>query len=120
MSRWHSTVHGRIEVSQQAIARVASRAVMESYGVVGLTRPHLRDGLAEVLQRESHHKGVGVKLEDDHLVIDLFVVVEYGTRISEVARNMASAVKFAVEKALGFPVSRVNVNVQGLRISDRD
>jgi len=53
-------------------------------------------------------------------VVDLYVVVEYGTWISEVARNIASGVKFAVEKALGQPVAQVNVNVKGLRISDRD
>ncbi|MHB1005132.1 MAG: Asp23/Gls24 family envelope stress response protein [Chloroflexota bacterium] len=121
MAKGHSTVHGRIEVSPQAISTVASRAVMDSYGVVGLAHPHRRDGLVEILQRESYHKGVEVRLEaGDQIVVDLFVVIEYGTRISEVARNVASAVKFAVEKALGLPVMQVNVNVKGIRVSDRD
>jgi uncharacterized alkaline shock family protein YloU len=51
------------------------------------------------------------------VVIDLYVVIEYGTRISEVARNIMSNVKFAVESALGVPVVYVNVNVQGIRVS---
>lgn len=93
---------------------------MESYGVVGLANPHLRDGLAELLQRESHYKGVRLNKTDDQLVIDVYIIAEYGTRISEVARNIASAVKFAVEKAVGLTVSQVNVNIQGLRVSDRD
>lgn len=120
MAKGHTTVHGKIEVSPHAVCRVASRAALDTYGVVGLANPHLSDGLVEVLQRESHHKGVEFRQEGDHLVVDLYVVVEYGTRISEVARNIASGVKFAVEKALGQPVAQVNVNVKGLRVSDRD
>jgi uncharacterized alkaline shock family protein YloU len=120
MSKGHSTVHGKIEVSPQAICRVASRAVMESYGVVGLANPHVRDGLAELLQRDLHHKGVHLRTVGSEIVIDVYIITEYGTRISEVARNVASAVKFAVEKAVGLSVAQVNVNVQGLRISDRD
>jgi len=120
MAKGHTTVHGRIEVSPRAVCRVASQAVIDSYGVVGLTRPRRRDGLVEVLHRDLHHRGVEVRLREEQVIIDVYVVVEYGTRISEVARNIASTVKFAVEKALGLPVTQVNVNVQGLRISDRD
>jgi uncharacterized alkaline shock family protein YloU len=50
-------------------------------------------------------------------VIDLYVVIEYGTRIATVARNIQSVVKYTVEKALGVPVVAVNVHVQDLRIS---
>jgi len=47
-------------------------------------------------------------------------VVEYGTRISEVAQNMMQSVKFNVERALGMQVAEVNVHVQGLRVSNKD
>ena len=59
-----------------------------------------------------------MKLEGNRITIDLYVVIEYGTRISTVAHNIMSSVKFSVEKALGVPVSQVNVHVQGLRVSD--
>jgi uncharacterized alkaline shock family protein YloU len=110
---------GKIEVSPRAIASIAADAVLRSYGVVGMASGRLQDGLAEVLHREHLERGVVVHLVDGQITIDLFVVVEYGTRVSEVGRNIAQSVKFAVEKAIGMPVSRVNVNVQGLRISDR-
>jgi uncharacterized alkaline shock family protein YloU len=48
--------------------------------------------------------------------LDLFVVVEYGTRINEVAHNVIENVRYAVEDKLGLNVSRVNVNVMGVRI----
>jgi uncharacterized alkaline shock family protein YloU len=108
---------GKIEVSPKAISHIASRAAQASYGVVGLASRQSRPGWAELLHREEEYKGVEVKFSGDQVVIDLYVVIEYGTRISEVARNIMSNTKFAVESALGVPVVRVNVNVQGIRVS---
>jgi uncharacterized alkaline shock family protein YloU len=61
-----------------------------------------------------------VHIAGGQIVIDLYVVIEYGTRISEVAHNIMSAVKFRVEKALGASVAQVNVHVQALRVSQED
>lgn len=110
---------GKIEISPTAIASIASQAVLSSYGVVGIAPRNLMSGLAELLYRNSK-RGVEVKLVDNQIVIDVYVVLEYGTRISTVAHNIMSSVKFSVEKALGVPVSQVNVHVQGLRVSDMD
>jgi uncharacterized alkaline shock family protein YloU len=114
------TSSGRIEVSPRAIASIASEAVLSCYGVVGMSTATLRGGIAEILQVENYHRGVEVKVVDDKIVVDLYVVIEYGTRISEVAHNVMQSVKFAVERALAMPVAAVNVHVQGLRISSGD
>lgn len=111
---------GRIEVAPTAIASIAARAVLECYGVVGMASKSLRHGLAELLHRDSSRRGVEVRLVDHQIIIDLYVVIEYGTRISEVAHNIMRGVKFNVEKALGVPVAQVNVHVQGLRVSSED
>ena len=108
---------GKIEVSHRAIAHLASQAAQQVYGVVGLASAHARPGWADLLRHEEEQKGVVVKFSEDQVIIDLYVVVEYGTRISEVARNIMSGVKFAVESALGVPVVQVNVNVQNVRVS---
>lgn len=109
---------GKIEISPTAIASIASQAVLECYGVVGMTSHTLRNGLAEILHpAESHRGGVEVKLVEDQIVIDLYVIIEYGVRVSEVAHNIMQYVKFNVEKTLGVPIAEVNVHVQGLRIS---
>ncbi|OGO04569.1 MAG: hypothetical protein A2Y73_01715 [Chloroflexi bacterium RBG_13_56_8] len=68
---------------------------------------------------DNYHRGIETRLVDDQIVIDLYVVIEYGTRISEVAQNVMECVKFNVEKALGMPVAEVNVHVQGLRVSNK-
>lgn len=108
---------GRIEVSPAAVAGLAAAAVLECYGVVGMARPAFYSCVTDVLQRDHHRRGIEVKVEDQRIVIDLYVVLEYGVRISEVAHNIMENVKFRVEKALSVPISEVNVHVQGLRVS---
>ncbi|TMB77071.1 MAG: Asp23/Gls24 family envelope stress response protein [Chloroflexi bacterium] len=52
---------------------------------------------------------------EDGLAIDVYVIVQYGIRISEVAHNLQETVKFEVERSVNVPVVKVNVNVQGVR-----
>ena len=75
----------------------------------------LRDGVAELLRRENADKGVEVEEGESGLSIELYVIVQYGIRISEVAHNLQETVKFEVERSVNVPVAQVNVNVQGVR-----
>ncbi|HEV3233303.1 MAG TPA: Asp23/Gls24 family envelope stress response protein [Candidatus Dormibacteraeota bacterium] len=111
---------GRIEVSQQVIASIAGHAANGCYGIVGMAARGLRDGIAERLQRENLHRGVEVKVDPDGINIDLYCVVEYGVRITEVAHSLQDAVRYEVEKALGINVKTVNVNVQGIHLQEDD
>lgn len=112
---------GKIEVTTRAVASVAARAVLECYGVVGMASKTLRDGLAVLLQKDNPHRGIEVRFVDrDNIVVDLFVIIEYGMRISEVAHSIMASVKFSVERSLELPVVQVNVNVQGIRVSNID
>ncbi len=108
---------GKIEVAPRAIATVAGRAVAECYGVVGVAARHLRFGAVELLAPEQYNRGVMVRFADDHITIELYVVLEHGLRITEIARNIMENVKFAVERTLGLRVVRINVNVQALRVT---
>ena len=109
-------VQGRIEVSPAAVATIANHAVLSSYGVVGMSPKNLVNGLAQILRPDSK-RGVEVHIDQDEITIDLYVVIEHGVRIATVARNIISSVKFSVEKAIGVPVSQVNVHVQGLHVT---
>lgn len=107
---------GIIEVSPRAIASIAAQAVCRSYGVVGMAPANLRDSVVQVLRQEDQHRGIEVHIGKDGIVVDLYVVLEYGTRISEVAQQVIATVSYALNKALGRPVAAVNVHVQGIRI----
>jgi uncharacterized alkaline shock family protein YloU len=113
------TLHGRILIAPKAIATIAAQAALRSYGVVGMASKNLLDGLAGLVARDPRH-GVDIQAGQDEIVVDLFVVVEYGTRISAVADSVAHTVRYQVERALGMPVAAVNVHVQDLRISNTD
>jgi uncharacterized alkaline shock family protein YloU len=111
---------GRVEVSPRVVASIVGHAANECYGVVGMAARGLRDGIAERLNRESAHRGVEVSLREGGLVIELYIIAQYGTRISEVAHNLMSAVKYEVERTLGVEVLAVNVNVQGIHLGEGD
>jgi uncharacterized alkaline shock family protein YloU len=108
---------GKVEVSPTAIASLASQAVLECYGVVGMATKDLASGIVEILQPSSHRRGVDVRIVEDEIEVELYVVMEYGTRIVTVAQNIQSVVKYTVEKALSMPVKAVDVHVQDLRVS---
>lgn len=105
---------GKIEVLPNAIHSIAVDATLTCYGVLGIASPHLRYGQAILLAPEQRNQGVKIQIQEDHIIIDVYVALEYGLRISEIAQNIMSTVKFATEKMLGIPVTQVNVNVQGL------
>jgi uncharacterized alkaline shock family protein YloU len=110
---------GNIYVSHRAIATIACQSALESYGVVGLAAKNLAEGLAQVLVKDPT-LGVDVHFDGHTIQIDLFIIVEYGTRITSVSSSVADSVAYQIEKALGIPVNRVNVHVRGLRISNPD
>ncbi len=113
------TSFGSIHISPNAVATIAYHATLESYGVVGLAPKNLVEGLAHTITREPT-RGVSVHYDGDQIDIDIYVVVEYGTRIAAVANSVANTVRFHVEKALGLRVTNINVHIAGLRVSDTD
>lgn len=105
---------GRIEVYPAAVAALAAHAAADCYGVMGMAGRGLRAGMAELLRRDLH-RGVEVRETGDGLAIDVYVIVNYGIRISELAHNLQSAVRFEVERSTGVPVLGVNVYIQGVQ-----
>lgn len=109
-------VQGQVNISPLAIARLASHAVLQSYGVVGMASPNLASDIAWTLTRDPN-RGIAVHMEEDRITIDLYVIIEHGTNIATVANSMINAVRFQVEKSTGMTVSQVTAHVQGLRVS---
>ncbi|MBO0708854.1 MAG: Asp23/Gls24 family envelope stress response protein [Candidatus Dormibacteraeota bacterium] len=105
---------GRLEVLEPAVAAVAGHAAINCYGVMGMAARNLRDGVFTLVRRENVHRGVEIRRLPEGLVVDLYVVVQYGTRIQEVAHNLQETVKFEIERAVQVPVIEVNVTVQGV------
>jgi uncharacterized alkaline shock family protein YloU len=110
---------GRVVITHKAIATLASQAALRSYGVVGMASRNLVDGIVYLLARDPRH-GVEIRTVEGEVGIELFIVVEYGTRVSSVAESVAHTVRYQVERALGMPIRFVNIHVQDLRVSNVD
>ncbi len=110
---------GKIIISEELLANLAGVAAIECYGLVGMASRKLKDGIAELLGRDNLSRGVEVKLEDDRLTVDLYIIVSYGTKIPEVAVNVMEKVKYTLEKLTGLVVTGVNIHVQGVRVTDK-
>ena len=107
--------NGRITYANDVIATIAGLAAMEIAGLAGMSGG-VTSGIAELLGLKNLTKGVKVEVGNEEAAIDLYVVIEYGTRIVEVARNVQQNVKRAIENMTGLRVVEVNVNVQGVNI----
>ncbi|EXX85192.1 hypothetical protein BG53_09255 [Paenibacillus darwinianus] len=109
---------GNVFVTDNVISVIAGSAAMECFGLVGMaTRKQLKDGIAELLGRENLSRGVEVRRENEELHIDLYIIVSYGTKISEVAHNIQSKVKYVLNDVVGLHVDHVHIFVQGVRVS---
>jgi uncharacterized alkaline shock family protein YloU len=111
----HARQWGRVEVFPSAVAAIAGHAALGCYGIAGMAARGLRDGVAELLHRGNVSHGVEVIEVEGGLGIEVYVIVQYGIRISEVAHNLQETVKFAVERSVNVAVVEINVNVQGVR-----
>ncbi|MBM7615839.1 Asp23/Gls24 family envelope stress response protein [Alkaliphilus hydrothermalis] len=107
---------GTITIDDHVLASIAGVSAMECYGLVGMAAKSTASGIVELLKREHSSKGVKVQTENDTITIDLFVIVEFGTRISVVANNIIDKVKYNIENLTGMKVKKVNITVQGVRV----
>ncbi|MFQ5419990.1 MAG: Asp23/Gls24 family envelope stress response protein [Anaerolineae bacterium] len=107
---------GSIDISTTAVISIASRAIDQCYGVVGMASKNLVNGISNLLSRDNK-RGIEVQINEDGITIDVYVIVEYGVRIRAVAESIQNTVKFHVEKSMGLPVTAVNVYIQGLRLN---
>lgn len=113
------TKYGQIDISNDVIAMIAGGAAIDCYGIVGMaSKKQIKDGLTEILRRENFARGVIVRQEEDQVFIDMYIIVSYGTKISEVANNVQSKVKYTLDQTVGLSVDAVNIFVQGVRVTN--
>ena len=108
--------YGNIQIEDHVLSSIAGLSAMECYGLVGMAAKSAAGGLVELLKKEHSSKGVKVYTDNENITIELFVIVEFGTKISVVANNIIDKVKYNIENLTGMSVEKVNINVQGVRV----
>lgn len=110
---------GDIRIANEVVGVIAGLAATDVEGVAGMSGG-IAGGIAEMLGRKNLSKGVKVEVGEEQAAIDLFVVVEYGVRIPEIAWAIQENVKRAIETMTGLEVVEVNVHVQGVHFPSEE
>ena len=112
--------NGSINISEEVIAAIAVGAVREVEGVSGMMT-NLGGSVTDLVTNKKNAqkgaKGVKIDMTGAALVLDLYLTVQYGQPIPEVAENAQKAVSSAVEAMTGCPVEAVNIHVGGVTLA---
>ncbi|MBQ3409542.1 MAG: Asp23/Gls24 family envelope stress response protein [Clostridia bacterium] len=104
----------KIKIADEVVAVIAGKAVTEVQGVYEMSGG-FAGGIGEVLSgKKNLAKGIKVVVTEKEAKIDVNIIVEYGVRIPEIAFEIQTKVKKAVETMTGLKVTEVNVHVQGV------
>lgn len=111
-----STPYGAINLTNEVIASVAGEAASECYGVVGLaSKNSLRENINELLKKDDYVKGVYCTKKKDGYEVEVYIVVAYGVKITEIVSEVQKKVIYVLEKTFQIPFKQVNVFVQDIK-----
>ena len=112
--------NGSINISEEVIAAIAVGAIREVEGISGMMTGmggSVTDLVNNKKNAQKGTKGVKIEMTSDALVLNLYLTVQYGYAIPEVAENAQKAVVSAVEAMTGCGVSAVNIHVGGVTLA---
>ena len=111
---------GVIRIADEVVSIIAGLAATEIEGVAGMSGGLLDGGFAEMLGKKNLSKGVRVEVGETETAVDLYVIVEYGVKIADVAWEIQQNVKKAIESMTGLDVVEANVHVEGISFRDEE
>lgn len=106
-----------VKIADEVVGVIAGIAATEVEGVAGMAGG-IASGITEMLGKKNFGKGVKVEVGETQAALDLYLVIQYGVSIPEVAQQVQENVKRAVESMTGLDVVEVNVHVQGVAFGE--
>lgn len=110
---------GAIKIANEVVAIIAGLAATEIDGVAEMSGG-FAGGFAEIIGRNNLSKGVEVEVGEEETTIDLNVIIEYGSKIPDVAWKIQENVQEAIESMTGLDVVEINVHVQGVQFVEEE
>jgi len=110
---------GSIKIADEVVGIITGLAATEIEGVAGMSGG-IAGGLADMLGRKNLSKGVKVEVEDETALVDVYVIINYGNSIPDVAWKIQDNVKQAIEGMTGLNVKAVNIHVQGVNFPEEE
>ncbi|NOU84235.1 Asp23/Gls24 family envelope stress response protein [Paenibacillus sp. LMG 31460] len=106
---------GIIRISDDVISIIVGLAALDTPGIASMSGG-ISEGLAKRMSGKNAKKGVFVEVMESEAAIHLRVIVNYGTMIQDVCRDLQENVREAVENMTGLRVVEVNVKVESLAV----
>lgn len=104
-------MHGQIQIADEVIGVIAVTAALEAEGVVAGAHGK---GIGEFFGKKGHTKCVKIVRDENDAVLDMEVIVKFGTKVQKVAAEVQEKVKSTVETMTGLQVAVVNVSITGV------
>ncbi|WP_160721752.1 Asp23/Gls24 family envelope stress response protein [Isachenkonia alkalipeptolytica] len=112
MINWKVT-NGNVYIYDEVLKAIIAASVEEIKGVAGLS-PGFMEEIIEGLGKRNHSKGIKISDKNQQMIIDLYVIIEYGTKIPDLSWEIQQNVKRSMENILNIKTSKVNINIQGV------
>jgi len=115
-------IPGLIQISNDVLADLSGYCALEVYGVVGMATPTLVEGVVQLLPAHKLRRGVRITANEPDadgvtsIDVDLYVVIEYGTNMAEVSRNLTERVRYVLTSQASVTIGRVDVHVLDVKV----
>jgi len=110
--------YGKVKISDDVVMIIAGIATASVKGVY-TTRTSVAEGLSNLFSKNNYSKGIKVEINENTVVLDISINVEYGNKINEVAKEVQSSVKKEIETMTDLTVAAVNVHVLNI-VQEKD
>lgn len=112
--QWNDNPNGTVTFATDVVAKMANLAATEVEGVASMTTGN--STIADIFTRRTQNftKGVKIAIENNRVLVDVSIIVEYGNPVPDVAQGIQENVKKAIETMSGLTVANVDVHVQGV------
>lgn len=110
---------GKVKISEDVIATVASVAAKSVDGVVKVGS-NFKSQVTDILNTKNFNRGVRVNIGERETIVDVYITIEYGIKIVEVSEKVQEEVKEAIENMTDFDVVEVNVHISGVAVKNSE
>ncbi|MCL1835520.1 MAG: Asp23/Gls24 family envelope stress response protein [Oscillospiraceae bacterium] len=106
---------GSVNISDEVVAIIAAVAAIDVEGVHGLFVSPGKEQ-TKMVGKKGLSRGVKLTNTGEEITVDVHVIVNMGVPVAEVGVEVQRAVAAAIEAAVGFTVSEVNVHICGIAL----
>ena len=109
---------GKISISPDVVSTYAGSVAVECFGIVGFGAISVKDGIVHLLKNEKLTRGIEVKIDEEGIELNFSLIIAYGVNIQTVTDNLIETVRYKVEEFTGLKLTRIHINIVGVRVID--